>query len=157
MACRWIAEADHGLDRWAFAAQQAQGAGDEEALAVLRDRVEQQQPGEDATLGGGREAAMRRDHRARRGDGEDGDAGQHRPRPRGEQPDRDLGGGIGRQIVMLGNERAGGGIIDDIDRIGVGVDHFEIVDEAASPLAPALAAGRFHGRGPVRAEHGEGR
>ena len=50
----------------------------------------------------------------------DGDTFQHRVAA--EETDGDLSGRVARQIMMLGDERARRGVVDDVRRIGFRVD-----------------------------------
>jgi len=120
MTCLGIAVGDHGLDAGTRLAKKPKGTGAKEALAILRDAVEQDQPREDPSFGGIGEAGVPSDDRIGRRHRKDGHTFKHRAAA--EETDRDLSGRVARQIMMLGDERARRGVVDDVRRVGVRID-----------------------------------
>src|SRR5436309_1248514 len=137
-----IAVRHHCLDCRPLAAQRPKGSCDEEALAVLRYRVGQDEPREDAAARRIVEAGVMGDDRAGGGDREDRDALQ-RPGTAVEA-DRELRGWIAWEIVMPGDEGARFGMADNLDTIGGGIDELEVARPERASLAPSLAAVGMH-------------
>ncbi|MFW2854027.1 hypothetical protein ACM61V_19320 [Sphingomonas sp. TX0543] len=142
MACFGVAIGHDGLDPGPGLAQQPEGARAKEALAILRDTVEQDQPGEHGATGGVGEPGVASDDGSGRGHGEDGDAFEPRAAP--EEADGDLRCGISGKIVMLGDKGARQAVIDDVGAIGSGIDEAEIGGPEGAPFPPALAARGVH-------------
>ncbi|WP_039858600.1 hypothetical protein [Novosphingobium pentaromativorans] len=138
MASLGVAIGDDSLDRGAGLSKKPERARAKKALAVLGDAVEKDQASEDSAFGRVQKAGVSGDDGVSRRHREDADALENGAAS--EKTDGDLRSWIVGQIVMLGDESARHAVLDEIDRIGSGVDGAEVCCPQGASFPPALAA-----------------